>query len=143
MKNSLISVILATTALTAPAFAQELTRIATVPVGGEITGLFLEGSDLFFNVQHPDDTLDTAFSKATVGVVANAEKASGWLAKNAILVTALNPVIGYQKGAEVAKEAMATNRTVREVVIEKGYLDAEEADRLLNVRALTDGGIQK
>jgi fumarate hydratase, class II len=58
-----------------------------------------------------------------------ARKAEGWLAKNAILVTALNPVIGYQKGAEVAKEAMATDRTVREVVIEKGYLTAEEADR--------------
>jgi len=80
--------------------------------------------------------------KCLQGVVANAEKATGWLAKNAILVTALNPVIGYLKGAEVAKEAMATNRTVREVVIEKGYLTAAEADRLLDVRALTEGGIQ-
>jgi fumarate hydratase class II len=77
-----------------------------------------------------------------VGVTANAEKATGWLAKNAILVTALNPVIGYLKGAEVAKEALATNRTVREVVIEKGYITAEEADRLLDVSALTEGGIQ-
>jgi fumarate hydratase, class II len=83
-----------------------------------------------------------AFSEKTVrGARANAEKATGWLAKNAILVTALNPVIGYQKGAEVAKEAMATDRTVREVVLEKGYLTAEEADKLLDVRTLTDGGI--
>jgi fumarate hydratase, class II len=80
--------------------------------------------------------------KCLQGVVANEEKATGWLAKNAILVTALNPVIGYAKGAAVAKEAMATNRTVREVVIEKGYLTAAEADHLLDVRALTDGGIQ-
>jgi fumarate hydratase, class II len=80
--------------------------------------------------------------KCLQGVVANEEKATGWLAKNAILVTALNPVIGYLKGAEVAKEAMATNRTVREVVVAKGYLSDEEADRLLDVRALTDGGIQ-
>jgi fumarate hydratase class II len=85
----------------------------------------------------------TAFTeKCVVGLQANAEKATGWLAKNAILVTALNPVIGYAKGAEVAKEAMGTNRTVREVVLEKGYLTAEEADKLLDVRALTDGGIQ-
>jgi len=77
-----------------------------------------------------------------VGVTANAEKATGWLAKNAILVTALNPVIGYLKGAEVAKEALATNRTVREVVVEKGYITAEEADKLLDVSALTEGGIQ-
>jgi fumarate hydratase class II len=81
--------------------------------------------------------------KCVLGLQANREKAEGWLAKNAILVTALNPVIGYAKGAEVAKEAMATNRTVREVVIEKGYLSAEEADRLLDVAALTAGGIQK
>lgn len=82
-------------------------------------------------------------TKCVVGVQANEEKAAGWLAKNAILVTALNPVIGYLKGAEVAKEAMAANRTVREVVIEKGYLSAEEVDRLLDVRALTEGGIQQ
>jgi fumarate hydratase class II len=80
--------------------------------------------------------------KCVTGVRANQEKAYGWLAKNAILVTALNPVIGYSKGAEVAKEAMATNRTVREVVLEKGYLSAEDADRLLDVRSLTEGGIQ-
>lgn len=86
----------------------------------------------------------TAFTdKCVVGLEANPAKAQGWLAKNAILVTALNPVIGYLKGAEVAKEAMASNRAVREVVVEKGYLTAEEADRLLDVRALTEGGIQK
>jgi fumarate hydratase class II len=81
--------------------------------------------------------------KCIVGIQANAEKATGWLAKNAILVTALNPVIGYSKGAEVAKEAMATGRTVREVVLEKGYLTAEQADQLLDVRELTEGGIRK
>ncbi len=80
--------------------------------------------------------------KCVIGIKANPVKATGWLAKNAILVTALNPVIGYQKGAEVAKEAMATDRTVREVVVDKGYLSAEEADRLLDVRSLTEGGIQ-
>ncbi|MFC2031651.1 lyase family protein, partial [Chloroflexota bacterium] len=81
--------------------------------------------------------------KCVVGLQANREKATGWLAKNAILVTALNPVIGYARGAEVAKEAMATNRTIKEVVVEKGYLTAEEAERILDARAMTEGGIQK
>jgi len=80
--------------------------------------------------------------KCVIGVQANRAKAAGWLAKNAILVTALNPVIGYLKGAEVAKEAMATNRTLKEVVVEKGYLSAEEADRILDARNMTEGGIQ-
>lgn len=99
--------------------------------------------NLFQSMDIIINSVNAFTEKCVVGLKANAEKANGWLAKNAILVTALNPVIGYLKGAEVAKEAMATNRTVREVVIEKGYLNAEEADRLLNVRALTDGGIQK
>jgi fumarate hydratase class II len=81
--------------------------------------------------------------KCVVGVQANPQKAGGWLAKNAILVTALNPVIGYLKGAEVAKEAMATNRTIKEVVVEKGYLSAEEVDRILDARQMTYGGIQQ
>ncbi len=80
--------------------------------------------------------------RCVAGIEANREKAEGWLAKNAILVTALNPVIGYLKGAEVAKEAMASNRTIKEVVVEKGYLSAEEADRLLDARRMTEGGIQ-
>jgi len=81
-------------------------------------------------------------TKCVVGLQANPEKATGWLAKNAILVTALNPVIGYLNGAAVAKEAMATGKTIKEVVIEKGLLDPDKIDELLDVRALTEGGIQ-
>jgi fumarate hydratase class II len=66
----------------------------------------------------------------------------GWLAKNAILVTALNPVIGYLNGAAVAKEAMATGKTIKEVVVEKGLLSADQVDALLDVRSLTEGGIK-
>ncbi len=58
-------------------------------------------------------------------------------------MTALNPVIGYLKGAEVAKEAMGSGRTIREVVVEKGYLSAEEADKLLDARRMTEGGIME
>lgn len=100
-----------------------------------------------YNLFQSMDVIINAVSAFTTrlvqGIGANREKAEGWLARNAILVTALNPVIGYAKGAEVAKEAMRTNRTVREVVVEKGYLEADEADRLLNVYRLTEGGIQK
>jgi fumarate hydratase class II len=98
--------------------------------------------NLFQSMDVIINSLNAFIDYCLVGITANAEKATGWLAKNAILVTALNPVIGYLKGAEVAKEALATNRTVREVVIEKGYITAEEADKLLDVSALTEGGIQ-
>ncbi len=85
----------------------------------------------------------TAFTeKCVAGITANREKAHSWLAKNAILVTALNPVIGYLNGAAVAKESMATGKTIKEVVVEKGLLPAEEVDALLDVYKMTEGGIQ-
>lgn len=57
--------------------------------------------------------------KCVVGIIANPEKAEGWLEKNSILVTALNPLIGYQKGAELVKESLARNMTIRELALEK------------------------
>ncbi len=79
--------------------------------------------------------------KCVIGIIANREKAEGWLAKSTVLVTALNPVIGYLKAAEVTKEAMARNVPIRQVVLEKGYLTAEQLDQILDVRAMTEGGI--
>jgi len=80
--------------------------------------------------------------KCVVGVTANEEKATGWLAKNPILVTALNPKIGYLNGAAVAKESLATGKTIKEVVVEKGLLQPDEVDELIDARTLTEGGIQ-
>ena len=95
-----------------------------------------------FEMEHVLIGAINAFTtKCVEGITANSERATGWLAKNAILVTALNPVIGYARGAEVAKEAMATGKTIREVVIAKGYLDESRVDELLDVRAMTEGGI--
>jgi fumarate hydratase, class II len=101
------------------------------------------GFNLFQSMTLMINSLRVFRTKAVEGVTANKEKAEGWLARNAILVTALNPVIGYLKGAEVAKEAMSSGRTIREVVLEKGYLSEEEVDRLLDARRMTEGGIMK
>jgi fumarate hydratase, class II len=80
--------------------------------------------------------------KAIVGLVVNRDRAEAWLAKNPILVTALNPIIGYQKGAEVAKKSLAENRSIKEIVVELGYMTAEEVDKALDARQMTEGGIQ-
>jgi fumarate hydratase class II len=80
--------------------------------------------------------------KCVVGLTVNRERAEGWLAKNPILVTALNPIIGYQKGAEVAKRSLAENRSIKEIVVESGYMTAEEVDQALDARKMTEGGIQ-
>ncbi len=75
------------------------------------------------------------------GVEADAVRAGELAEANLIAVTALNPRIGYDKGAEVAKEAFASGRTIREVVLDKGLLDAEELDRILDLRRMTEGGV--
>ncbi len=85
--------------------------------------------------------VDAFTTKCVVGITANRAKAEGWLAKSTVLVTALNPVIGYLKAAEVAKEAMARNVPIRQVVLEKGYLTEEQLDKILDVRSMTEGGI--
>lgn len=99
------------------------------------------GYNLFQMMDLMINTLKVLKEKAIDGLGANEEKATGWLARNAILVTALNPVIGYLKGAEVAKEAMNSGRTIKEVVLEKGYLTEDQVDELLDARKMTDGGI--
>ncbi|MBX3080914.1 MAG: aspartate ammonia-lyase [Anaerolineae bacterium] len=79
--------------------------------------------------------------KCVVGLVANEVKATAWLEKNAIIATALNPIIGYQKGAEVVKKAMAENRSVVDVVVDMGYMTREEALKAMDVKKLTYGGL--
>jgi fumarate hydratase class II len=75
------------------------------------------------------------------GIVANVERARALAEANIIVVTALNPHIGYDKGAIAAKEAFATGRNVGDIVIEKGWLTKEQVDQLLDIKRMTQGGI--
>jgi fumarate hydratase class II len=79
--------------------------------------------------------------KCVEGIVSNDARINELLERNVIIVTALNPHIGYDNGAKVAKEALASGRSVREVVLEMGLLSPEELDRALDLRRMTEGGI--
>jgi fumarate hydratase class II len=61
---------------------------------------------------------------------------------SAAVVTALNPVLGYERAAEVAKRAMAERRSVSDIVREEGLLDDEEIAVLLDPLGLADGGVR-
>ena len=91
---------------------------------------------------------------AVTGLKANREKAEGWLSRNAIIVTALNPLIGYAQGAQLVKESISRNMAIHEVALEKaraGILKHRADDRLVtaqeieeslgDLRRLTEGGI--
>ncbi len=79
--------------------------------------------------------------KAVKGLILNREQAEGWLANNPILVTALNPIIGYNNGATVAKKALTERKSVRDVVLEMGLMSEAELDKALDAYQMTEGGI--
>jgi len=79
--------------------------------------------------------------KAMAGFRVNTERVNQALAMNPILVTALNPVIGYEKGAAIAKQAYKEKRPIMDVAIEQSGLSREELKKLLDPRVLTKGGI--
>ena len=79
---------------------------------------------------------------ALAGFTVNRARLDESLARNPILVTALNPVIGYEKGAAIAKKAYAEGRPILDVAAEMTDLGIDELRRLLNPKGLTDGGIK-
>jgi fumarate hydratase class II len=110
--------------------------------------------NLFEMMQVTIGSVNAFTERAVKGVSANRKKAAGWLEKNAIIVTALNPVIGYSQGAALVKEALEKNASIRELALEKaraGELKHRDADRpvtageietaLSDLRRLTEGGI--
>jgi fumarate hydratase class II len=110
--------------------------------------------NLFEMMQVMIGSVNAFTERAVKGVTANREKAEGWLAKNAIIVTALNPVIGYAQGSALVKEALASNASIKELAMEKakaGALKHRDEDRLVkaeeiesalsDLRKLTEGGI--
>ena len=76
--------------------------------------------------------------KCIEGLQPNLDKIRRDAELSTAIVTRLNPIIGYDKAAELAKESMRTGKTVKELVIEKGILKREEAEKLLDPKALTE-----
>ena len=73
----------------------------------------------------------TLADRCVLGITANREHCRAMVENSIGLVTALNPYLGYEKSAEIAKEAMKTNGSVYQIVLDKGYLSKEELDDIL------------
>ncbi len=78
--------------------------------------------------------------QCVAGVVADPVRCEELVSRSLMLVTALNPFIGYDAAASVAKEALAKNRSLREIVLERGLLNAATLDRALDPRSMTQPG---
>ena len=83
----------------------------------------------------------TFADRCVTGIEANEERTRELLEKNPSIATALNPYIGYDKAAEVAKEAAREGLSVREVVEKQELMAPEKVDEALNVRKMTEPGL--
>ena len=129
--------------------AQVIGNDATITIGGQsgnfqlnvmlpvIAHNVLESARLLGNVSR------LLADKAVAGFKVNEERVAELVDKNPILVTALNAIIGYETGAAIAKKAYAENRKLKDVALEMTDLSAEELDRLLDPRKMTEGGVAK
>ena len=98
-----------------------------------------------WNALHSSTILRTALhaleTRCVDGIEADAARCRELLDRSTAMATALSPYIGYARTAEVAKESVRTGRPIREIVIERGLLDAATADRVLSPEAMTQPGI--
>jgi fumarate hydratase class II len=83
----------------------------------------------------------TFAARCVDGIEVNDERVRELLERNAVIVTALNPHIGYDNGARIVKQAVATGRSVRELVLEAGLMSEEELDTALDLKKMTEGGV--
>lgn len=81
--------------------------------------------------------------RCVVGIEANEDRARELLEKNPSIATALNPYIGYDEAAVVAKESAKRGVSVREIVRERGLLPEDQIDGALDVRSMTEPGLPK
>jgi aspartate ammonia-lyase len=98
-----------------------------------------------WNALHASSILTAAMKvlreRCVDGITANEARARELLDRSTAAATALSPYIGYAATADVAKESVKSGRSIRDLVIERGLLDATRLDEILSVDAMTRGGI--
>jgi fumarate hydratase class II len=94
----------------------------------ESTQLLANGSEVFAE-------------RFVANLSANRDHCRDQVERSMALATALNPAVGYDAAAKIAKEALESGRTVREVAVEQGHLSEAEAERVLDPARMTERGI--
>ncbi|MGI9271368.1 MAG: class II fumarate hydratase [Woeseiaceae bacterium] len=128
--------------------AQVIGNDAAIAIGGQSGNFQLNvmlpvvAYNLLQSIELLANASSSLAEKAIAGFTVNIDNINRALDRNPILVTALNPVIGYELGAAIAKKAYAEGRAVKDVAKEMTDLSDEELDRLLDPASLTEGGIK-
>lgn len=134
-----------------PIIPEVVNQIAFQVIGNDVTvTMAAEAGQLELNVMEPViaynlftsiDMLSracrTLADRCIRGITANRERTRQMVEESIGLVTALNPLLGYEKSTEIAQEALKTGRSVYSIVIEKGYLNREQLEELLSPEKMT------
>jgi aspartate ammonia-lyase len=138
-----------------PSIAEMVNQVCYQALGLDTTvAMAAEAGQLELNVMMPVMTHNMVFALTIVGnatrvlaercvsgIEADEKLCAYWLERSPALVTALAPKIGYAESARLAKEAIATGLTVKELVVRKGLLKGDELDEVLDLRAMTEIGV--
>ncbi len=140
-----------------PVIAESVCQVATQVIGNDTTITLAGQSGNFeLNVMMPiiahnilnsikilSNSCNIFVDKCLKDLKANEEKCHECIEKSLAMVTALVPKIGYDKAAEIVKEAYEENKTIRELILEKKILSKKEVEEILDPFKMTEGGIIK
>jgi fumarate hydratase class II len=138
-----------------PSIAEMVNMVCYQVMGNDQTvALASEAGQLELNVMMPVIAHNLVFAieilaaavrvlteRCVRGATADADACAHWLERSPALVTALAPKIGYAEAARLAKESLAANVTVRQLVERKGILKGKELEEVLDYRAMTEIGV--
>lgn len=138
-----------------PVMCEVINQISFQVIGNDHTiSLASEAGQLELNVMEPvlvfnllqslsilQNGLEVFKEFAVDGITANAEHNKDLVERSVGIITAINPHVGYEAASRIAKEAIETGRSVREICLERGILSAEELDEILNAKEMTNPGI--
>ncbi|MGA8944231.1 MAG: aspartate ammonia-lyase [Thermoactinomyces sp.] len=138
-----------------PVMAEVLNQSAFQVAGNDLTiSMACEAGQFELNVMEPVIVFNllqsinvmtnvfTVFRKYCLhGITANKERMESYVNNSVGVITAINPHVGYETAASIAKEAIETGRQVRDIVLERGVLTAEELDLILHPFEMTHPGI--
>lgn len=135
-----------------PVMPELINQVAFKIIGNDLTATLVgQAGQLELNVMQPvlfysllqsvdilRNSVDVFTRFCVTGIEANEEHTRAIAESSPSLATALNPFIGYEAAAEIAKESLATGRTVREIVLERQLVDEQLLDKILQPDALTE-----
>jgi aspartate ammonia-lyase len=135
-----------------PVVPEMVSQICFQIIGYDVTiSMASEASELELNMAEPIIAYDllhglmilrnacvTLSARCIDGITANEERCSNFVKNSIGIVTALNPVIGYEKSASIAKEALKTGGSVYELVLQKGWLTKAQLDDILSPAKMCD-----